>query len=134
MAEQPNFSNFTIEQLMLLKRDKLREISKSLKVSYQANTLKQELADNIYKHFHKETKPINRNRDYKIRDSIPEETNTSYTLTEIYLNNFIKIYTKTFNKQFTNNDNISYNDSVDIFIDNLIKREYPLLKFILKSC
>ena len=130
MAEQQNFSQFTIEQLMLLKRDKLREISKSLKITYQANTLKQELADNIYKHFHKETKPI-KNRDYKIRDSVPEETNTSYTLTEIYLNNFLKIYTKTLNNQFTINDDLSYNDSVDIFIENLIKREYPFLKFIL---
>ena len=74
---------------MKLKINKLREVSKDLSISFTGNTLKQELAENILKHFNKQS-TNNISRDYKIRDNIEEKLNNSYTLTEFKLDHIFK--------------------------------------------
>ena len=89
MSQRQEYGHLTFEQLMRFKRDKLREISKYLSIPYYSNTLKQELATSIHNHFNKA--PVsNIDRDYKIRDSIPEKMNTTYTLTENYLDYLLR--------------------------------------------
>ena len=134
MSQRQEYGHLTFEQLMRFKRDKLREISKYLSIPYYSNTLKQDLATNIYNHFNN-TPASNIDRDYKIRDSIPEKINTKYILTESYLDYFIKVYTKSLNNYSFNNeiDNDFYNDHVNIFVEDLIDKEYPYFKYILNK-
>ena len=99
MAQQVNYSHYTFEQLMKLKRDKLRNISKELSIPYTGNTLKQELADHILIHFN--NKPINnKSRDYIIRDNIKEKPSDTYILNELKKDHFLKVYIKDLNNRY----------------------------------
>ena len=135
--QQADYSHYTFEQLMKLKRNNLRELSKQLAIPYTGKTLKQDLANNILKHFNNTTTPTTTLRDYIIRDSVREKVNNTYTLTEFKLDHFLKFYTKTLNnQQFTyenddEEDTTKYNDFVDLFIEDVITKEYPYIKYIL---
>ena len=65
--------------------------------------------------------------------------NNTYTLTEFKLDHFLKLYTKSLNNhQFTYQSSDDgeekidlYNDIVDLFVEDLINKEYPYIKYIL---